>query len=133
MKSGKNLQKTAGKQAAKLPGARVEYPFGPDYEAYEVAGKIFLLLTRVPRETAAQGMDEKFRGKRALILKADPLDVENLQAEYAEIGPGYHMNKKHWITVRNGDAIKKKLVKELVIDSYRLVVDTLPQAERPLG
>lgn len=133
MKSGKNLQKAAGKQAAELPGARVRYPFGPDYEVYEVGGKIFLLLTRVPRETSAQGMDAKFRGKRALILKVDPLDGENLREEYVEIGPGYHMNKRHWITVRNGEVIKKQLVRELVIDSYRLVVDTLPRAERPLG
>ncbi len=44
--------------------------------------------------------------------------------EKGHISPGYHMNKKHWITVESG---------ELVTDSYRLVVAHLPKAERPVG
>ncbi|QGU06054.1 hypothetical protein COCCU_00430 [Corynebacterium occultum] len=131
MKSGKKLQKAARKEAEKLPGVQVAHPFGPDYETYQVAGKIFLLLARVPRESAGQGIDENLRGKRALILKSDPLDAETLRGKYPEIGPGYHMNKKHWLTVVNGESIKKKLVQELVVDSYRLVVETLPKAEQP--
>ncbi|MGD7003396.1 MmcQ/YjbR family DNA-binding protein [Corynebacterium halotolerans] len=131
MKSGKNLQKAARKRAEKLPGARLEHPFGSDYDVYEVGGKVFLLLTRIPRDSTGQGITDEIRGKRVMVVKADPADALALRGEHAEIIPGYHMNKEHWITVANGDRIKKKLVKDLVSDSYRLVVGTLPQAERP--
>lgn len=131
MKSGKNLQKAAGKQAEKLPGAESAQPFGPDYDTYQVAGKIFLLITRVPKDSTGHGVTDKTRGKRVIVVKADPADAAALREEYDEIAPGYHMNQEHWITVANGEEIKKKLVKELVSDSYQLVVDTLPQAEQP--
>lgn len=129
MKSGKALQKVAIKRAEKLPGVQVGHPFGPDYEAYEVAGKIFLLVTRIPRESTAQGLSAQFRGKRVVIVKTDPADAKALREEYPEIAPGYHMNKDHWITIANGELIKKKLLKELVSESYRLVVETLPKGD----
>lgn len=133
MKSGKSLQKAARKQAEKLPDSELDYPFGPDYEVYKVAGKVFALLTRVPKDSAGQGIDKAIRGKRAVILKVSPEDAEALRGGYDSIAHGYHMNKKHWITVANGDDIKKKLVKQLVADSYRLVVETLPKADQPEG
>ena len=34
-----------------------------------------------------------------LTLKCDPEHGEALRAEHAAIAPGYHMNKRHWITV----------------------------------
>ena len=43
------------------------------------------------------------------------------------------MNKKHWITLESGEGVDKELVRELVTDSYRLVVARLPKAERPAG
>lgn len=131
MKSGKNLQKAASEKAEKLPGASLAHPFGPDYDAYQVAGKIFLLLTRVPKDSTGHGVTDQTRGKRVIVVKADPSDAAALREKYDEIAPGYHMNQEHWITVANGDDIKKKLVKELVADSYQLVVDTLPKAEQP--
>jgi predicted DNA-binding protein (MmcQ/YjbR family) len=43
------------------------------------------------------------------------------------------MNKTHWITVEGGGIVDEKLVKELVTDSYRLVVSGLPKSARPSG
>jgi predicted DNA-binding protein (MmcQ/YjbR family) len=42
------------------------------------------------------------------------------------------MNKKHWITLEGGDAIGEELVKELVTESYRLVVGRLPKSQQPV-
>lgn len=42
------------------------------------------------------------------------------------------MNKKHWITVRPGETVDRALLRELVTDSYRLVVGGLPCAARPV-
>jgi predicted DNA-binding protein (MmcQ/YjbR family) len=42
------------------------------------------------------------------------------------------MNKKHWITLEGGQGVDAKLVKDLVTDSYLLVVAHLPKAEQPV-
>jgi predicted DNA-binding protein (MmcQ/YjbR family) len=42
------------------------------------------------------------------------------------------MNKKHWITLEEGEGVDEKLVEELVTDSYLLVVSHLPKAEQPV-
>lgn len=117
--NGQTLLKTAADCAEELPGADLEHPFGPDWEVYKVRGKIFMLMTEVP-------------GRPVVILKADPGDAAALREQYADITPGYHMNKKHWITVDGGDTIDGKLVKELVTDSYRLVVGGLPRSQQPV-
>ncbi|NUS75081.1 MAG: MmcQ/YjbR family DNA-binding protein, partial [Streptomyces sp.] len=71
-------------------------------------------------------------GRPVVILKADPGDAEALANSNRHITPGYHMNKRHWITLEGGEGVDKKLVTELVTDSYRLVVSGLPKAEQPV-
>jgi len=115
---GQELQKIAGDRAAELPGAGLERRLGPDWELYKVRGKVFMLMTDMP-------------GRPVVILKADPDDAEALREQHADITPGYHMNKRHWITVEGGGTISEKFVKELVLDSYRLVVAGLPKSEQP--
>ncbi|MFI7640495.1 MmcQ/YjbR family DNA-binding protein [Nonomuraea sp. NPDC049400] len=55
-----------------------------------------------------------------------------LRKHNSHITPGYHMNKKHWITLEGGEGVDKSLVRELVTESYRLVVAHLPKAEQPV-
>ncbi|QBI56217.1 MmcQ/YjbR family DNA-binding protein [Streptomonospora litoralis] len=50
-----------------------------------------------------------------------------------DITAGYHMNKRHWITLAPGDSVDTKLVEELVTESYRLVLATLPRSRRPIA
>lgn len=60
------------------------------------------------------------------VLKCDPEESKELQEKYESIKPGYHMNKKHWISAYfNGD-VPDSLMKELVKKSYDLVVGSLP-------
>lgn len=105
--------------AEELPGSNMSHPFGPEYEVYKVRGKVFMILTDVP-------------GDPIVVIKADPQDSEALREEYPDITPGYHMNKRHWISLEPGDNIGADLARELVIDSYRLVVAGLPRAQRPV-
>lgn len=116
---GQELQKIAADCTVGLPGTDLEHRFGPDWKVYKVRGKVFMLMTDMP-------------GRPVVILKADPDDAAALREQYADITPGYHMNKKHWITAEGGGTIDEKLVKELVIDSYRLVVGGLPKSEQPV-
>jgi predicted DNA-binding protein (MmcQ/YjbR family) len=78
-----------------------------------------MLMTEVP-------------GRPVVILKADPSEARALREQYRHITPGYHMNKKRWITLESGEGVDEGLIRELVADSYRLVVARLPKAERPV-
>ena len=66
------------------------------------------------------------------MLKADPRDAEALLEAFPQITPGYHMNKRHWITLTPGDGLGEEFVRELVTDPYLLVVEGLPRAQRPV-
>jgi predicted DNA-binding protein (MmcQ/YjbR family) len=72
------------------------------------------------------------QGSPVVILKADPGEALALREHNSHITPGYHMNKKHWITLEEGESVDEKLVEELVTDSYLLVVAHLSKAEQPV-
>ncbi|MFJ3549659.1 MmcQ/YjbR family DNA-binding protein [Streptomyces sp. NPDC090114] len=64
-------------------------------------------------------------------LKCAPEDAIRLRAEHPDsITPGYHMNKRHWNTVTADGPLPDHLIRELVEDSYDLVVAGLPRADR---
>ncbi|MGP9725151.1 MmcQ/YjbR family DNA-binding protein [Corynebacterium sp. AOP40-9SA-29] len=118
-------QEVARERAEELPGARPTAPFGPDWEVHKVHGKVFMLLTEVT-------------GEPIVILKSDPVEATALRAQYGLITPGYHMNKRHWITLKPGngeglEGLEEDLVRELVTESYRLVVaNNLPRKRWPI-
>ncbi|MEU2182861.1 MmcQ/YjbR family DNA-binding protein [Streptomyces thermolilacinus] len=94
-----------------------EFPFGPETSVFKVAGKMFALSALDARPLTVN-------------LKCDPDEAVRLRADHPDaIVPGYHMNKRHWNTV-TVSALPAALVRELVEDSYDLVVAGLPRAER---
>lgn len=100
-----------------FPAVELSYPFGGDTPVFKVVGKVFAIL-------------DAEQGPGSITLKADPEDARALVATFAEVTPGYHMNKKHWITVRLPSPTVPAI--ELITDSYDLVVAGLPRARRPL-
>ncbi|MEV7395578.1 MmcQ/YjbR family DNA-binding protein [Aeromicrobium sp. NPDC092404] len=100
-----------------LPGAALTFPFGEETAVFKVGGKVFAL-------TAAEAPTH-------VTLKAEPGEVTGLVETYEAVTRGYHMNKKHWITVQVDGDLPDGLVAELVEDSYDLVVDNLPARDRP--
>lgn len=45
--NGSTLQTFAAECAQDLPAARLEHPFGPDWEVFKMRGKVFMLMTEV--------------------------------------------------------------------------------------
>lgn len=131
--NGEELHDLARARALELPGASAEWPFGPEHEVFKVRGKVFLMLTHVPVDSTGYGMDDDVRGRPVITIKADPQDSEALQQEFPQVTPGYHMNKRHWISVTIGGGVDEALVRELVTESYQLVVGSLPVKQRPFG
>jgi len=99
------------------PGAVEEFPFGPEHSVFKVAGKMFGLsaLDRTPLEVSA---------------KCEPEIAVDLRASHAAIRPGYHLNKRHWNTITLDGSLPDKLVRDLIEDSYDLVVSALPRRTR---
>ena len=91
-----------------LPGAVEEFPFSPGLSVFKVGGKVFALsrLTGDPLTVS---------------LKCDPVLAESLRASYDAIVPGYHLNKKHWLTITFGGDAPDAMVGDLIEDSYDLV------------
>ncbi|MEV0483253.1 MmcQ/YjbR family DNA-binding protein [Streptomyces sp. NPDC050508] len=95
-----------------------DFPFSPDMSVFKVLGKLFA-LTRLDGNPLT------------VNLKCDPEDAIRLREEYEGlIIPGYHMNKRHWNTVTVDGDLPDRLLRELIEDSYDLVVAGLPRAER---
>ncbi|MFE6908008.1 MmcQ/YjbR family DNA-binding protein [Streptomyces erythrochromogenes] len=93
-----------------------EFPFTPETSVFKVKGKMFAL----------SALDAE---PLKVNLKCEPELAVRLREEHAAIAPGYHMNKRHWNTVTVG-GIPDAMLRELVEDSYDLVVAGLPRAER---
>ena len=91
-----------------LAGSEETFPFGPETSVFKVGGKMFALaqLKRQPLKVS---------------VKCEPELGEQLRGTYDEIEPGYHLNKRHWVTVTCGGAASDDLVRELVAGSYDLV------------
>jgi predicted DNA-binding protein (MmcQ/YjbR family) len=87
-------------------GAELSYPFGEQAAVYKVAGKVFAIV----------GLD-----RMEITLKCEPEHGEALRSEHEAIIPGYHMNKRHWITVTLDGSLAPALIEELVEDSFDLV------------
>ena len=98
-------------------GAEETFPFGPETSVFKVAGKIFALsgLERAPLEVS---------------LKCEPELAQQLRAGYPAVRPGYHLNKRHWNTVTLDGSLPDQLVRDLIEDSYDLVVSALPARVR---
>ena len=100
-----------------LPQAIETFPFGEETSVFKTSGngKIFAL--------SAFG-DDQLR----VTLKCDPEDSVALRAEFPQITPGYHTNKRHWITVLIGTGVPDDLVEQLVRASHALVRPREPRA-----
>ncbi|MEV6594281.1 MmcQ/YjbR family DNA-binding protein [Streptomyces acidicola] len=95
-----------------------DFPFNPETSVFKVLGKMFALTYLDGRPLT-------------INLKCDPEDAVRLRGEYPGlIVPGWHMNKRHWNTVTADGDLPDHIVRELIEDSYDLVVAGLPRAER---
>ena len=105
------------KYLSRLKGSEGSFPFGPEALVFKVMGKMFALVSQ---------LEDVSR----LTLKCDPVDAEILTGQFNSVVPGYHMNKKHWITISLAGELSDEMLIDLVDDSYDLVVDKLSKADK---
>ena len=105
-----------------LPQAEESFPFGDEVSVFKTTGngKIFAL--------SSLG-DEPL----AVSVKVDPEESLALQAEYPQITPGYHLNKRHWVTIVLDGGVPDALVEELIRGSHALVRPKTRRAPHSAG
>jgi predicted DNA-binding protein (MmcQ/YjbR family) len=99
------------------PSAEASSPFGPGVIVYKIAGKMFAIISE-------DAVDVRF------TLKCDPVLSEVLRGEYAAITPGYHTDKRHWITIRQDAALPDAEIERLIDHAYEQVRGKLTRAAR---
>ena len=102
-----------------FPGAYEDFPFGPETSVFKVEKKLFAIsaLSATPLNVS---------------LKCEPELASELRGSYPDtVAPGYHLNKRHWNTVLcDGAALPDEMVRDMVEDSYDLIVAAMPRAAR---
>ncbi len=102
-------------------GVTEHFPFDDVTLVFKVMGKMFALT----------GLSSWEKGEQKINLKCDPERAEELRGAYEGINPGWHANKKHWITVTiNSSDVSDDLARELMSHSYDLVVKGLTKKEK---
>ncbi|MCL1876674.1 MmcQ/YjbR family DNA-binding protein [Candidatus Saccharibacteria bacterium] len=92
-----------------MPNARLDYPFGETTAVYRAANdKMFVLI--------AEGSNPL-----RISLKVDPQLGQLLRDKYESVMPGWHLNKKHWITVLATGQLSDQEIRDLVRHSFELV------------
>lgn len=97
-------------------GVTESFPFDETTLVFKVAEKMFCLTD----------LADDF----AVALKNDPEKNMELREQFPAVKPGYHMNKQHWNTVEVDGTIYDKMLKQLIDESYRIIVDKLPKKVR---
>ena len=101
-------------------GAEETFPFDAVTLVFKVMGKMFALM-------AVDTPDDQ---PPRINLKCDPALAEILRETYQAVQPGYHMDKRHWNTVICDGSIPDDEIREMIDNSYALVVEKLKKADR---
>jgi predicted DNA-binding protein (MmcQ/YjbR family) len=94
-------------------GAEEDYKQEWDAIRYSVRGKMFALV----------GNDKE--GRAIISVKHMPEHGEELREKYADIIPGYYMNKMHWSSVFLSGNLPEAVLKRMLDESYELVFRSL--------
>ncbi len=84
------------------------FPFNETTLVMKVLNKMFALAN----------LDGEF----SITLKTKPEDVIILTETYENISGAYHFNKKHWININIEGSLSDKFIKQLIDNSYYLVI-----------
>jgi predicted DNA-binding protein (MmcQ/YjbR family) len=110
-----------------FPGAYEDFPFGPETSVFKVRAAVAGGSRQEAKMFASSTLDaDDF----SVSLKCEPALAEQLRAAHPGITGAWHMNKTHWNGVRLDGALPDSMVRDMVEDSYDLVVATLSRKQQ---
>jgi len=97
-------------------GVTEAFPFDKTTLVFKVLDKMFVLTD----------LEEDL----SVNLKCDPNTAIVLREKYEGITAAFHMNKKHWNSIKIDDSISDKKIIEWIDDSYNLVVEKMTKKDK---
>lgn len=99
----------------------VEKDIQPDWNwvRYKIGGKMF----------AAVCLDRQDK-PYYVTLKLEPTEGEFWRGQYADVIPGYYMNKTHWNSIRADGEVPDEALKGMLDRAYGLVLRSLNRKTR---
>ena len=107
-----------------LTGTYEDFPFGPDASVFKVRA------SGAGRPAKMFALSTLSGDPLTISLKCEPDLALQLRAGHPEITGAWHMNKTHWNQLDLSGSLEEELVRNLVEDSYDLVVASLPRRDR---
>ena len=101
-----------------LPGTVQDYQQDWQATRYFLADKMYAMV----------GGDKY--GKPIVTLKCDPIFAEVLRNQFADIVPGYYMNKQHWNSLYLEGSVPDEALKEMIDLAHHLILEKLPKKTR---
>lgn len=99
------------------PYATEDMPFGDDYVAFRIGGKIFAGLPLMHHNE--------------LVLKCNPAEFDELVETYSAIEQAWHWHKRHWIQIDLSDVlISDEFIHGLIDRAYEVVVAKMTKKQR---
>ncbi|HBU11932.1 MAG TPA: DNA-binding protein [Clostridiales bacterium] len=105
------------------PAAQKE--FQPAWQAYKYSlrGKMFAYI----------GINDQ-NGRPIITVKLEPVHSDLLRREYADIVPGYYMNKVHWSSVYLDGKVPRDVLENIVRSAHRtLLLSLSKKAQREIA
>ena len=100
-----------------LPGAWPDEPWGDGV---------------VPKVGTRPGKVFAFPGAGGVAVKLPPDDALELRAAYPHaVGDAPYLSKRHWVRIALDGTVPDDELRELLAQSYALVVASLPKGQRP--
>ena len=99
-------------------GATTDYQAAWEATRYHLGGKMF----------AMQGGDKT--GRAIFTMKLEPEFGSLLRSAYADIVPGYYMNKEHWNSLYLEGKVPDDVVRDMIDRSYLCVWNGLTKKLR---
>lgn len=99
-----------------FPETEETTPFDETTLVYKTAGKMFAMTDMVKASYVA--------------LKCNPDRAVELRERYPEIEGAFHMNKKHWNSVRLDGDLPAAFIRDLIRESWFLVINGMPRSKR---
>ncbi len=115
------------KTCLSFPGAFEDFPFGPETSVFKVRSAVAGGVRHEAKMFAASALKAR---PLSVSLKCEPALAEQLRNAHPEVTGAWHMNKTHWNGVRLDGDLPAAVVRDMVEDSYDLVVATLSRKQQ---
>ena len=107
-----------------MPGATKDFKLEWGWFRYLIGGKMFAATCQPGPEYKA------YVCRELLTLKCEPLLAEALRNEYADIIPGFYMDKRNWNSIYLDGDVPETVLRDLCERSYSLVFSKLTKKVR---